>query len=224
MSESNARHQLVAEEIREQAVRLFSERGFASTSLQDVAQAIGISRTALYHYISSKEQLLVEAVEGLTAGTAKALVTVESDTALTPPQKIENAIREMVIRITESPARFFLLDRSQYYLPGDVRRQNNAAMRSTLESVRSIVQQGMADGSFAQVSDSTVAAFSVIGMCQWLAWWYDPEGSMKEEDIVTLFTDVCLSGLCSSAGTEAPSRSSAISVIREQLRILESLE
>ena len=53
-----ARRELVENEIYEQAIRLFAERGFAGTSLQDIADALGITRPALYYYVKSKDELL----------------------------------------------------------------------------------------------------------------------------------------------------------------------
>ena len=59
---SSSRRELVMSEILEHATRLFAERGYDGTTLQDIADAIGITRPGLYNYISSKEQLLELAV------------------------------------------------------------------------------------------------------------------------------------------------------------------
>ena len=55
------------------AVRLFGQRGFAGTSLQDVADAAGMTRPAIYHYFASKEQMLSRLVTEVTLGPVEEL-------------------------------------------------------------------------------------------------------------------------------------------------------
>src|SRR5206468_2845368 len=65
---STARRELVENELYEHATRLFAERGFAGTSLQDIADALGITRPALYYYVKSKDELLAKLVTEVTNG------------------------------------------------------------------------------------------------------------------------------------------------------------
>ena len=58
----STRRELVENEMYEHAARLFAERGFAGTSLQDVADAMGVTRPALYYYVKSKDELLSKLV------------------------------------------------------------------------------------------------------------------------------------------------------------------
>ena len=69
---ASARRELVEAQIYEQATRLFAERGFAGTSLQDVADAMGMTRSALYYYVRNKDQLLAQLVTEITSGPADA--------------------------------------------------------------------------------------------------------------------------------------------------------
>ena len=64
------RRELVEAQIYEQATRLFAERGFAGTSLQDIADAMGMTRPALYYYVKNKDQLLARLVTEITEGPA----------------------------------------------------------------------------------------------------------------------------------------------------------
>jgi AcrR family transcriptional regulator len=67
---STARRELVENEIYENAIRLFAERGFAGTSLQDIADALGITRPALYYYVKSKDELLAKLAADVAGGSA----------------------------------------------------------------------------------------------------------------------------------------------------------
>src|SRR2546425_4678982 len=73
---STARRELVENEIYEQAIRLFAERGFAGTSLQDIADALGITRPALYYYVRSKDELLAKLAADVAGGSAAQITEV----------------------------------------------------------------------------------------------------------------------------------------------------
>ena len=66
------RRELVEAQIYEQATRLFAERGFAGTSLQDIADAMGMTRPSLYYYVKNKDQLLARLVTEITEAPAAA--------------------------------------------------------------------------------------------------------------------------------------------------------
>ena len=75
---ATARHGLVEHEIYERAIRLFADRGFAGTSLQDIADALGITRPALYYYVKSKDELLAKLAADVAGGSAASLARSSS--------------------------------------------------------------------------------------------------------------------------------------------------
>ena len=96
-------------ELFEQAAALFAEKGFAGTTLQDIANAMGLSRPSLYHYIQSKDELLERLVEDVTAAAAELVTVVADDVTLTADEKVRQTVRGMVKLIAEQPSRFRLL-------------------------------------------------------------------------------------------------------------------
>lgn len=172
--QSNTRRDLVSQEILERAAALFAQRGFANTSLQDVAQALDISRTALYHYIGGKDELLETLVRGLTLETEQSLRAIVADEELDPKAKLAAAIRSMATRIANNPARFRLLLVSEGNLPERLAAEHEQSRRRVLRHLRAIVHDGIEAGQFRAV-DERVAAFGLLGMCNWVAWWYQAE-------------------------------------------------
>ena len=83
--------------ILEEAAKLFTEKGYEATSVQDLAQALGLSKAALYHHFGSKEEILYEisllALKGLVAAGEKALEVADPKAAL--------------LRFMEAHARYF---------------------------------------------------------------------------------------------------------------------
>jgi len=171
--QSTTRRELVSQEILERAAALFAERGFSDTSLQDVAQALQISRTALYHYVGGKDELLETLVRGLTLETEQSLAQIAADDALDPVAKLSAALRSMATRIANNPARFRLLLVSEGSLPEPLVGEHRQSRRRILRHLQGIVHAGIEAGRFRSV-DERVAALGLLGMCNWVAFWYVP--------------------------------------------------
>lgn len=226
MGKSRPRSKLVEGEILERAAALFAERGFSETSLREVADAIGISRPALYHYISGKEDLLAKLVRGITRETAAGLLRVRDDPALSPSQRIEAAIRDMSVRVANSPARFRLLISSEASLPEPLAEEHLTARREALEHLTSIIKEGVDAGALKPL-DERVAALTILGMCNWIAWWYRPDGRLTAADVGGLVSQMALNGLTNDHDRRASEDTNgvghALNLLRQDLGYLERL-
>ncbi|GAA2365916.1 TetR/AcrR family transcriptional regulator [Dactylosporangium salmoneum] len=158
--------------ILEQAARLFAERGFEGTSLLDIAQAAELTRPALYHYFASKDEILATLVEQESAGAAEKLREIAAG-ELDPTERLRAAIHELVLDRAAAPERFRMLDRSERALPPPIAERHVHAKRTALAAVTGIIAAGIRAGEFRE-TDERMAALAVIGMCNWVAWWYHP--------------------------------------------------
>ncbi|WP_405793781.1 TetR/AcrR family transcriptional regulator [Streptomyces sp. NBC_01506] len=180
---STARRSLVTRDVLEKATELFSEQGYESTTLQDIAAAVGVSRTALYHYVSSKEQLLEMLVEQIGFALAEEVAGLRARSDLSHEGKLR-AFTDLVVRQrAASPSQFRVLDQSEAMLPESWQVRHREARRQVLAELSAIIEGGVAAGEFKPL-DPRVAAFSVLGMCNWVAWWYHP-GPDYDVDAVT---------------------------------------
>jgi AcrR family transcriptional regulator len=223
---STARRDLVAGRILDEAASLFAERGFSETSLQEVADALEISRTALYHYIGSKDELLATLVRGMAQQTAVQLEEMADDASLDPLTKLRRAALDMTTRIGSSPARFRMLLLSEGSLPEPIASQHRKARRRILDVLAEIIEQGVTAGVVRPV-DPHVAAFALLGMCNWVAWWYQPErpNGQTPETIAETIAEIAVKGLQAqdpegvAEGVNPAER--ALARIRQDLRALE---
>jgi len=201
---STTRRDLVSNQILERAAALFAERGFANTSLQEVADALEISRPALYHYIRSKDDLLAALVRGITQQTAASLGEIAGDPELEPLEKLGRAIRDMVLRIAANPARFRLLLASEDMLPEPLAAEHQEARRLALHHLSDIIRTGVDSGELRRV-DEAIAAFAVLGMCNWVAQWYsaDREGAAAPERLADELAAIGIAGLSADGGAAA---------------------
>ncbi|MGY1770835.1 TetR/AcrR family transcriptional regulator [Blastococcus sp. SYSU D00813] len=218
----NARRDLVEAQILEHATRLFAERGFAATSLQDIAEATGLTRPALYHYVKNKDDLLSRLVQQLTEGPAEELHRINADAERPPVQRLHAMATAVVRNIAGAPERFRLLIRSEAELPEALADVYARGRRRVLREFTSVIEEGVAAGQLRPV-DARVAALGIIGMCNWVAWWHKP--GQGEETIAAQLADMAVAALAEQehrAGEgEGPER--ALSLLRQDLDYLERL-
>ncbi|MCE0761480.1 TetR/AcrR family transcriptional regulator [Pseudonocardia kujensis] len=218
-----ARRELVENELYEHATRLFAERGFAGTSLQDIADALGITRPALYYYVKSKDELLAKLVTEVTDGPLDELTAlVERDRD--PVQRLRGIVQVIVGRRTTQPARFRLLIRSEAELPAELTAAYDESRRAVLKVIAGVIDDGVRAGRFRPV-DARVAALGVLGMCNWVAWWFHPGGKDTAEGVVDQLADMAVAALVrpDHQAPEAEGPAAALKLLRQDLDHLERI-
>lgn len=220
---AGVRRGLVQQEIYEQATALFAERGYAGTSLQDIADAVGLTRPALYHYVRSKDDLLARLVAEITVEAASDIGAIAARRDLDAVARIREIVRHTVRSNGLNARRFQLLIRSEAYLPAEVRDAYALNRRSVLRSLTRVIDEGIADGSF-RPQTSQVAALGVLGIANWVAWWYH-EGSGPDLDAVSdELADLAVHGLAAGHGRPAAAGpQEVIQSLRHELGRLEEL-
>jgi AcrR family transcriptional regulator len=222
--QGTVRRELVENEMFEQATRLFAERGFAGTSLQDIADAMGVTRPALYYYVKSKDELLAKLVTEVTQAPATELAELARRPDLDATEKLRAAARLMVARLASQPARFRLLIRSEASLPPDLAKAYDASRKTVLRAISDVIEQGVVTGQFRPV-DSRVAAFAVLGMCNWVAWWFHPGGRYGAEAIADQLADMALAAVqrADHQASETIGPAAVIAKLRQDLEQLERI-
>jgi AcrR family transcriptional regulator len=201
-TKSAARHELVMGQIMEAAERLFAQQGVAGTSLQELADAVGLTRTGIYHYVKGKDAMLEALVRGFTVETAKDLRRLAAAEDAPAFQRLREGVTNMAERVAEHPQRFRLLLTSEGALPESLAKQYLQARRDTLRSLTELVSQSITAGSCRAV-DPELAAFSLLGAANWVAFWYPRKGgsgSQGPHEIAEALADIALGGLLEPRG------------------------
>src|ERR1700730_11984700 len=97
---TGARRDLLAAEVLDKAASLFALRGFAATSLKDVADAVGLQRSSIYYYYPNKDALLKELIQGVTLPVARIFRDVEAE-SLSPLAKGREVGRRLVLWVAD---------------------------------------------------------------------------------------------------------------------------
>lgn len=183
----SVRRELVEREIRVNAARLFAERGVAGTTLQDIADATGLTRQAVYHYVANKDDLFAQLVSEIVGQPAQVLHEINSAEGLDPAEKLRHMAHSLALHQMANPDRFRLMIRSESDLPEHLANSYTTSRRRVLKELVEVVEAGIAAGVFRSVNART-AALGIIGMLNWIAWWHQDGISDKHaaEDLAEM--------------------------------------
>lgn len=176
------------------AATLFAEKGYDGASLQDVAQAVGVTKAGLYHYFQSK-QALYEAIVLATLNDLRR--TAEAAIAAAPGH------HDKLVAFMSSHGGFVDHRRDRYRASffgrsgGDMAgytAEQLAARKSYVRLLETLLEDGVRDGAF-RVEDVPTFARGVLGMLNWMARWYRPDGPRSAAWIAESYARTILSGI-----------------------------
>jgi TetR/AcrR family transcriptional regulator, cholesterol catabolism regulator len=181
-------------QILEAAAQIFHERGYADTSVQDVANAVGLLKGSLYYYIESKEDLLFRVLQDVHA-QAKQILDVVPEMDAPPLERLAAYVRghvEFNLRNIEKVAVYYH-DFSQ--LSRERREEIVATRKRYEEFVIALIEDAQEAGEVDPDLDAHVATYSVLGMLNWVYTWYRPGGKVSISDFADLVAEIVVGGL-----------------------------
>lgn len=204
---SEARPNARRAEIYRTAARIIRERGFAATSVNDIARALGMTKAGLYHYISGKDALLFEIMNfGMERVEAEVVRPVKG--VRDPADRLRQLlVRHARIAIRARGAVSLVMEETRA-LPPALRKKIVQRMRTYFDTVRDTLKELKAAGRLQEV-DPTVAAFSVLGTIHWLPRWYRPDGRLTIDEVADEIAKVTLQGILRPRGSRRSGRPKA---------------
>ena len=191
------------QEILRTAARLFQQRGYDATSMNDVAAALKLSKGGLYHHFQSKDEILFEIMDHAMEITQERVINPVRAIA-DPEERLRTLIR-LHIEVVLSPRdrEITVMLHENHPLPPALRKRINARKKDYvhfLENLMAEVQekaqhqaQPFHHGK-GKVSPRA-AAFALLGMINWIYQWYKPEGELQVQNLTPQFTELILGGI-----------------------------
>jgi AcrR family transcriptional regulator len=180
------------ESVLRTAVEVFTERGYDGTSMEDLARRLGIAKSAIYHHVDSKEQLLQLALDRALDG----LVEVAEQTRLIEGAaivRLEHLVRGSVVVLHEQLPYVTLLLRV---------RGNTEVERAALNRRRqldryaaALVKQAERDGDVRPDVDPAITARLLFGMVNSVVEWYAPRRRGTPEQMAAAVAAIAFDGL-----------------------------
>jgi TetR/AcrR family transcriptional regulator, cholesterol catabolism regulator len=181
------------EAILEAATQLFSETGYAGTTVRDIAAQVGVLPGSLYAHIDGKERMLMEIVEAgidqfLEAGDA---ASQHHD----PADRLRSLIKAHVSVVGENPERTLVVFHQWRYLEGPNQARIIDKRRRYEGLFTTVVEDGIKAGMFSPQLDARIAVLSILGSLNWTAEWFRPDGPAGAGEVGDRLADVIAWGL-----------------------------
>jgi TetR/AcrR family transcriptional regulator, cholesterol catabolism regulator len=191
------------QEILRTAARLFQQRGYDATSMNDVAAALKLSKGGLYHHFQSKDEILFHIMSHAMEITEERVINVVRRIDGAAIRGTEERLRTLIrlhIEVVLSPEdrEITVMLHENHPLPPALRRKINGRKKDYLHFVEHLVadvqrQRSSSSGITSQVTPRA-AALALVGMINWIYQWYKPDGLLTGEALVTQYTDIFFHG------------------------------
>ncbi len=166
--------------ILEVAVAAFNEHGYDATSIGMLAERLGLSKSAIYHHVASKDELLALALDEALDGLEGALRAAE-ESAGTAADRLALVLREAVLVLADRLPYVTLLLRVRGNT--EVERAALQRRRAFDHAVAALVAEARDEGALRADADPAVVARLLFGMINSLTEWYDPAGALTPDDL-----------------------------------------
>lgn len=180
-------------EIVQAAINLFQQKGYHATSMQDIADAVGLQKGSLYHYISGKEDLLVVIIHD-ALGSYNARLAEIRVLDLPVRQRLELAVRSHLKGIAENLGMLTIFLRESYALNPDQQRMINEESDRYNQMFEELFTEGIQNGEMRDL-DPKFATRVVLGACNWFYRWYRPGGAQSIDEMADFFVDLLFNGI-----------------------------
>jgi AcrR family transcriptional regulator len=177
------------------AARLFQERGYDATSMQDVASALNFSKAALYHHFESKEEILFQIMSyGMDIFEERVLAAIRD--IADPEARLRACIaRHVELVLSGRDREITVILHENRTLPAEAGRQINTRKKNYVVYLGDLVGQVQRQrGISAPAVSPQVAGLALLGMINWMYQWYRPEGPVSEAEIARQYTQLFFHG------------------------------
>jgi len=175
------------------ATALFARSGYASTSMADIAEACGISKSVVYHYYDSKPRLLSDIMRAHALELLEEAITA-TEGARAPEERFRALTRALLEAYIARPLEQAVLNRERSHLTGKPRKDADRAQKQLVDLVARVMAE-IQPAALANPREAHVAALVFFGAVNWTYTWFDPKGPMTASALAERIADLHLVGL-----------------------------
>lgn len=192
--DTNPRRELVREELIDIAANMFDKHGFDRVSMAMIAREVGLGRSAIYHYFTSKDDILTAIVESEALAPVGRIQQIAREAGRTPAERLRKVVADGVLRRLSFGSRFVRLSRLEAQIPDHLREGYDRSRRMIYDEHVRLIREGIEAGEFRAV-DPQIAAFSIIGMANWTSRWFRADGRLSAPQVAESIADLALASV-----------------------------
>lgn len=191
------------------AGELFAERGYRATTLDDVADALGVKKASLYYYIDTKNSLLQAIYDQILRRIADQVLPL-ADLDLPADERLRRMVESHIEFVTAERSLLSVVFQEEWELPVEMREGIRHTKRHYEGAFEKVVREGQAQGVL-RAGSARLMVLALLGMTNWMYTWYDP-GRHDRREIVGEFVQLLESGWLASDAPPRPAWPRADSV------------
>jgi AcrR family transcriptional regulator len=178
-------------QILDKASRLFYERGFDATSIRDIAEAVKISSSTMYHHFATKQEVLHEIVRRFMTDFVEATLPALRDESLSATERIRLTIAKHIEISDERRAELLIGNPIRYALNPAQRELGIKLQAAYHDAVRDTIMHGCRTGEFT-VADVSLVTLAILDMLNGIREWFSPGGRLTRAQIIDRYTGIVM--------------------------------
>ena len=183
------------QEICRLAARVFYEKSYDGASMQDIAQAVGLTKAGLYHHVGRKDRLLFEIMNyGMDLLDETVLQKVKD--IRDPREKLRQTIIghiQLIVQTWDYETTVILHENRSLKAP--LRKKINVRKREYIRYLEGLITKVQEQAGSKPLVAPRLATFILLGIVNWLYQWYSPDGPIKLGELAQTYTDFFFRGL-----------------------------
>lgn len=182
------------EQVIRSAAKLFKEKGYAASSMRDLAQKLGIEAASLYSHIKSKEEILQTLCFDMAAEFRESLEKVEKQHVSASEKLSLGIIGHVNVMARDLTASAVFMNEHRH-LSNPYLRDFLLLRINYINRFKAIIEEGVAKGEFKKNIDTKLAVMTLFSSLNWMPMWYSPEGSIEPKEIGQQLANMLVNGL-----------------------------
>lgn len=180
--------------IKEQTISLFEKKGFSETSIQDIVEALNVTKGTFYYYYGSKEQLLMdihkEYIDDLLQRQQKII-----DSGASQRDKLKGVIQMLISDIARNGDSGKVFFREMRHLTEDNATEIKRRREQFRLTIEEVIRQGAETGEFRKQLRPDMTALAVLGITNWTYQWFNSSGELAADELAEIYSSIVLEGI-----------------------------
>ena len=181
--------------ILKESIDLFDKKGFSKTSIQDIVDSIGVTKGTFYYYFKSKQELLMDIHLIYIKDLLKEQEIILKDEYISCKDKMNKLIYLIIKDIREHGKSARVFNREVRHLDEQQLKLVNSYRKEFRFKLQKLIEEGIAKGEFRDDLRHDIVIFGILGMVNRSYNWYNPDGEVSEEELVSIYMELILNGI-----------------------------
>lgn len=182
-------------EVLDAAVGVFYKKGYSEASMQDIADELGMLRGSLYHYIKSKEELLIWLIDEVHSDVNEILRDAAAATELPPLERLAGWVRAQTLYNAHNIERIAVYNRDSDQLSETLRDELRQSRRKHEQVVVNMIAEAQELGQIPSTYKARYLSHHVYAPMIWIYKWYTRRSRQKPAELAEMSVDFVLAGV-----------------------------